>query len=91
MNAHDSTDPSVYTACGDIPMAGDYVTVALHPDNDSTQRGYPTPTARGDRTEVVVSLSPGVFTSELIHVHAGSCGDGLGGVAFGLTNLADGV
>ena len=91
VNAHDSTDPSLYTACGDIPLAGDYVTVTLHPDNDSLQTGYATLTARDERTEVVVSLAEGLLESELVHVHAGSCGDGLGGVAFGLTTLADGT
>ncbi len=91
VNAHDSTNPSVYTACGNIPIDGDYTTITLHPDNDSAQTGYATLAARDDQTEVVVSLAEGERESGLIHIHTGACGDGLGGVAFGLTTLANGT
>ena len=90
INAHNSTDPSVYTACGNIPGKVDTVTIALNEDNDSGQSGWATLTARGDDTEVVLSLSEGAMVTELVHIHSGGCGPDLGGIEHSLTNFADG-
>ena len=90
INAHNSTDPSVYTACGNIPGKADTITIALNEDNDSGQSGWATLTARGDDTEVVLSLSEGAMVSELVQIHSGACGPDLGGVEHSLTNFTDG-
>ena len=43
-----------------------------------------------DQTEVVLNLSAGDLETELVHIHTGSCGDALGGVAHGLTSFVGG-
>ena len=93
INAHQKGAPAVYTACGNIP-AGQAMTllIALGEQNDSGQTGWATLTAKGDQTVVVVNLMAGAMESELIHIHAGSCGtDTLLGVVYSLTNIAGGV
>ena len=82
---------TVYTACGNIPATTNSITIALDELNDSGQSGWATLTSRGGDTEVVLSLSSGVMASNLVHVHSGQCGDSLGGVAQGLTDIADGI
>ena len=92
INSHNINDPSVYTACGNIPSKADTVTIALNPQNDSGQSGWATLTARGSDTEVVLSLSPGAMESKLVHIHEGACGnDTLGGVLHGLTDFSGGT
>ena len=88
VNLHKTGEPSVYTACGDIPATADSLTISLEELNGSGQTGSATLTARGDQTEVVLSATAGMST--LNHIHTGSCSD-LGGVAHGLTNMADGA
>ena len=39
---------------------------------------------------MVLNLSAGDLQTELVHIHTGSCGDGLGGVVHGLTKFVDG-
>ena len=91
INAHNSSDPGVYTACGNIPGKADTLTIALNEDHDSGQSGWATLMARGDDTEVVLSLSEGAMVSELVHIHSGACGPDLGGVEHDLTNFANGA
>ena len=91
INAHNSSDPSVYTACGNIPGKADTVTIALNEQSDSGQSGWATLSTRGSDTEVVLSLSSGEMESKLVHIHEGSCGDTLGGVLHGLTDFSDGT
>lgn len=73
------------------------VTVALGPaegpDGGGDQTGTATLTAAGDQTEVVVSIDPspeGADVEQPAHIHAGTCGDNLGGVEYPLTNVVDG-
>ena len=74
------------------PASGDVLLVALNEQNGSGQTGWAMLTANGAQTGVSVTLAAGAVESELIHVHSGSCGnDTLGGVAYGLTNLAGGM
>ena len=92
INSHKKGEPAVYTTCGNIPTEAEALTIRLDEQNDSGQGGWATLTARGSNTEVVVSVSPGRLSSELIHIHSGSCGnDTLGGVVHGLTNIAGGA
>ena len=88
VNTHELDNASVYSSCGNIPAAADTISVALSEMNDSGQSGWATLTSRGGQTEVVLAATAGI--SELNHIHEGSC-DTLGGVAHGLTNMADGA
>ena len=67
------------------------ILTALDEMNDSGQSGWATLTGRGGDTEVVLSLPGATMSSNLVHVHSGQCGDSLGGVAHGLTNIVDGI
>ena len=58
--------------------------------NNSGQTGTATLTGIGVNTQVVLSLNPGALNSELVHIHRGQCGDGLGGVNFGLNSFIGG-
>jgi hypothetical protein len=98
--AVNADDSSVYTACGNIPTGEDVTIGAVPPTtvlisldalNDSRQSGWAKLAAKGDDTEVILSLSSGAMTSNLVHIHFGQCGDSLGGVANGLTSFADGM
>ena len=92
INSHKSGEPAVYTTCGNIPTKADSISIRLEEQNDSGQGGRATLTARGAKTEVVLSVSPGRLSSRLVHIHTGSCGaDTLGGVAHGLANIAGGA
>ena len=91
INSHQKGEPSVYTTCGNIPTEADALTIALNEQNDSGQSGFVTLTGRGSKIEVVLALSPGALESELVHIHSGQCGDSLGGVEFGLTNIVGGA
>ena len=90
INSHNSDDPSIYTACTDIPKLSDSMTVPLDEQNDSGQSGWATVTSRGDDTEVVLWISPGTMETEAVHIHAGACGTDLGGVARSLTSFVGG-
>ena len=91
INAHNIDDPSVYTACGNLPSNGDTFTIALDEQNDSGQSGWATLTDRGDDTEVVLSLSTGAMETRSVHIHSGQCGASLGGVVHGLTSFVGGA
>ncbi len=92
INSHKKGEPAVYTTCGNLPTEADALTVRLDEQNDSGQGGWATLAARGSKTEVVLSVSPGRLSSELVHIHSGSCGaDTLGGVVHGLTSIAGGA
>ena len=90
VNAHQSGNPGTYTACGNIPAKGQAVSIALDELNASGQSGTVTLTAIGDTTVVELTLSTGSMETELVHIHAGQCGDTLGGVAYALTSFAGG-
>ena len=67
------------------------VTITLTALNDSGQDGTATLTARGSQTEVVVDIAPGAAgVAQPIHIHDGTCGDNLGGVAEALERLQGG-
>ncbi len=88
INSHRSGSPGTYTSCGNIPKASDTVTIALREQSSSGQSGWATLTSRGAVTEVVLSQAPGALESESVHIHNGSCGNSLGGVAYGLTKIS---
>ena len=91
INAHQASDPSVYTACGNIPTPADSLTLALDELNDSGQSGWATLATRGEQTDVVLRLSEGTMTTEAVHIHTGQCGDTLGGVEHALLNFVGGA
>ncbi len=64
---------------------------ALDGSNSSDQSGSATLTASGDRTIVTLELSTGSLDTELVHIHAGQCGDNtLGAIAHELTSFVGG-
>ena len=87
INLHDTDDASIYTACGDIPTAGTFVSFPLEEQNDSGQTGTATLIARGEQTDVVLLATEGISSAN--HIHTGTCAD-LGGVEYPLTNMEDG-
>jgi plastocyanin len=91
INSHQTGDPSVYTACGNIGRNPDTITVNLDEDNESGQSGAAWLTPRGENTEVWVSLSEGSLESSAVHIHSGQCGEDLGGVVHPLTDLDQGT
>lgn len=75
-------------------LAQETVTVTLAEQNNSGQTGTATLTAMGDQTEVVIDANvgpAGAGVAQPNHIHTGTCGADLGGVAHPLTNLADGA
>ena len=66
------------------------VLIALNEQNISGQSGWAVLTAKGANTEVVLSISSGVMETKLVHIHTGTCGPNLGGVAHSLTSFVDG-
>ena len=78
------------TSTSSTTNARETVAIPLGELNGSGQSGSATLTARGVMTEVVLNLSSGAISTELVHVHAGQCGDTLGGVAYALTNFVGG-
>ncbi len=68
----------------------DVLLIALNELNASGQSGWARLTAKDNDTEVVLSLSEGAMTSNLVHIHSGQC-DSLGSIANPLTNFADGT
>ena len=63
---------------------------ALDGSNSSDQSGSATLTASGDNTIVILELSAGSLDTELVHIHAGQCGDTLGDIAHDLTSFVGG-
>ncbi len=66
------------------------ITFNLDAQNSSGQSGTATITTQGDGVEVVLDLSAGAMETELVHIHEGTCGPGLGGVAHPLTSFSGG-
>ncbi|MBI2855954.1 MAG: leucine-rich repeat domain-containing protein [Chloroflexi bacterium] len=73
------------------PGEVEVIVLELRELNDSGQSGLATLTALGNNTEVVLSLSPGVMESTMVHIHSGQCGAALGGVLYPLADFADGT
>ena len=71
--------------------ANDVLLIALNEQGDSGQSGWAMLTAMGSQTSVVLSLSEGATQTELVHIHTGTCGDALGGVAHALTSFVGGA
>jgi hypothetical protein len=82
--------PTATATVEPIPASGESVTISLDELNDSGQSGTASLTAVGESTIVDLTLSTGTLQTELVHIHAGQCGDSLGGVAHRLTNFVDG-
>ena len=91
VNLHKKGEPGVYTACGNIPTEAESITIALNEQNDTGESGWATLTSKGAQTVVVLTVGPGKIESELDHIHSGQCGDTLGGVVHGLTDIAGGA
>ena len=72
------------------PPEGAALTIGLFALNSSGQTGMATLTQVGDDVLVELSLSPGALNAELVHIHIGTCGEGLGGVDRGLTSFVGG-
>ena len=90
INAHEAGNPGNYTACGDLPAATAATTIALNAIAGSGQDGFATLVSVGGTTVVAAELPQGSLASEKVHIHAGRCGDGLGGVDYPLTDFAGG-
>lgn len=89
INLHNATNAGVYTSCGDIPAQGKVLVVELKELKASGQTGTATLiSSAADKTDVVLVATTGI--SRANHIHSGTCAQ-LGGVAHGLTNMADGV
>ena len=87
-------DPSPTVAGPAAPASGSSaasdLVIQLGELNDSGQTGIASFRANGAQTEVTVSISSGAAgVNQPIHVHDGTC-DPLGGVAHGLSAVADG-
>ena len=80
--------PEAMTAM--VEPGDELLLIALNPLSDSGQSGWAALTAKGDQIVVVLDLAPGALQTELVHIHAGQCGDTLGGVAHPLTNFVGG-
>ncbi len=91
INLHKSgADIGTYTACGDIPIATASLTISLNEKSASGQSGNATLTAKGDKTEVVISVTPGaVGVAQPVHIHSGTCAT-LGDVVHVLTDVVAG-
>ena len=71
-------------------MAGEVVTIDLGQMSASGQSGTATLTELGSMTLVELTLSAGASQTELVHIHAGQCGDSLGDVAYTLASFEGG-
>jgi hypothetical protein len=83
-----SVSEQVEAIAGADPV--DVLSIVLNEENDSGQTGWAALVARGDRTDVILSLPPGDMESELVHIHSGQCGDTLGDVVHPLTSFEGG-
>jgi hypothetical protein len=63
--------------------------IGLFGNNRSGQSGRATFTEIGDDLEVVISVNPGALTSELAHIHNGTC-ESTGGIDHPLTSFEGG-
>ena len=91
INLHEKDNAGNYTACGNIPAMGEFVTIALDEQTQSGESGWATLITNGSQTDVALSVGPGTIVTELAHIHDGQCGINLGGVALALTSLAGGA
>ena len=65
--------------------------LALDGMNGSGQSGVMRLTAKGQKTEVVIDVTPGgAGVAQPVHIHQGTC-DALGGVEYPLTAVNDGI
>lgn len=92
INVHESAVRSaIYTSCGNVQAANTQsITIELVAGREGGQTGSAMLTAKGDQTEVVISVqppSPGV--QQPAHIHTGSCPN-VGAVVYPLTNVVDG-
>ena len=88
-NRGDGADLTL-AALSQVPPEGAVLTIGLFALNSSGQSGKATLTEVGDDVEVALSLSPGALNAELVHIHFGTCGEGLGGIDRGLTSFVGG-
>ena len=70
--------------------SGATLIVPLTALNDSGQNGIARLVSRGLQTEVVIEIDGVADIAQPIHVHAGSCGDTLGGVDYALSSVVNG-
>jgi plastocyanin len=84
-----SVSEQVEAIAGADPV--DVLSIVLNEENDSGQTGWAALVARGDQTDVILSLTPGELETELAHIHSGQCGDSLGDVVHPLTSFTDGA
>lgn len=89
INVHKSqAEIALYTSCGNIPQG---VVATLGPGRDESQPGAAALVARGNQTEVIISIAPGPpGVGQPVHIHEGTC-PGVGAVAFPLSNVVDGT
>ena len=90
INSHQTQNAGIYTACGNIPAAGDSITIDLNEQNSSGQSGKATLSDRAGDLEVVLSLSAGTMETTAVHIHSGQCGPTLAGVVHPLTSFTGG-
>ena len=69
---------------------GPTVLIALNELNSSGQSGWARLDSEGAQTLVTLQLSSGTLQTEAVHIHAGQCGDTLGGVTNSLTSFVGG-
>ena len=67
------------------------VLIALTEQNSSGQSGWARLTATGIDTEVTLSLSSSDIVTDIIDIHEGQCGSGVGTFAYDLTDLSRGA
>lgn len=68
------------------------IKINLKQQSNSGQVGTATLIAKGNQTEILLDLTPGIAGTTVeqpVHVHAGTCSS-LGAVVYGLTNLVNG-
>ena len=91
INAHKSSaEASVYTACGDIPTAANFVTIALKNNGPAAtaQSGWATVINDGaNSTRVNLMIAPAAANTQPVHVHNSTCAT-LGGVLHPLTAVS---
>jgi len=94
INIHESfPEIATYTSCGNIPTVAESVSITLDELDGSGQSGTATLVDQGSVTLVAIAVTPGLpgDDPQPVHIHSGSCGPGLGGVDYPLTDIVEGV